>query len=40
MWAVVPAAFLYTRAVAIGLGAEIHFPLLLALLWKTQREDL
>ncbi len=26
-------------AVAIGLGAEIHFPLFLACLWKIQRED-
>ena len=39
LWAIVPAAFLYAWAVAIGLGAEIHFPLFLACLWKIQRED-
>lgn len=38
LWAIVPAAFMYAWAVAIGPGTEIRFPLLLARLWKTQRE--
>ena len=40
MWAVVPAAFLYAWAVAIGLGTGSCFPLFYACLWKTQRETL
>ena len=40
LWAVVPAAFLYAWAVAIGLGTGICFPLFYACLWKTQRETL
>ena len=39
LWAIVPAVFLYARVLAIGLGTGIHFPLFLACLWKTQRED-
>ena len=39
LWAIAPAVFLYARAVAIGLSAETCFPLFLACLWKTQRED-
>ena len=39
LWTVIPAAFLYAWTVAIGLSAETCFPLFLACLWKTQRED-
>ena len=39
LWTIVPAVFLYARVLAIGLGTGIHFPLLLARLWKTQRKD-